>query len=87
MLARVILVNVKDGNVTAKIAQVVKSLGLTLRPGDKVVLECNYSSCGPNEKAGAEGLIVAKIARDKSHGFTLHPYLIRRHGSRVEEPQ
>ena len=62
VIAQVVLLEVNNGYATAKVTQVVNASGVNIHQGDKVFLKYNFSSCGPNHKAGSKGMVIAKWA-------------------------
>jgi hypothetical protein len=86
VLIKVVLTAVKGGMASAKVTKILKDPTRSIRVGSKVSIEYNFSSCGPNYRAGEEGIIWAKVSR-KNGQIKLSPYLRRYEDGQISPPK
>jgi hypothetical protein len=87
VVVQLALEDVKYGTASALITQVYQAPSDTLRRGDRVLLEYNFTSCGPNHGVGEQGTIFAKLSVNKKGQRTLYPYLRRYGDGRIFPPR
>jgi hypothetical protein len=56
----------------------------TMKEGEKAVLNYSVSSCGPNQKVGEKGLIIAQKITGENGEPALRPYMRRFSDDRIE---
>ena len=91
VVAKVILEDVQlrdfyKGLASARVQQVLRAPGGTLRTGDTVSLRYQVSSCGPYHRAGEQGTIVAWAMKDQDGHLVLWPYGRRYSNNRLTPP-
>jgi hypothetical protein len=88
VVIQVALEDVKYGVASARITQVYQAPSdNTVRRGDRVLLEYNFTSCGPNHSVGEQGTIFAKLSVNKKGEKILSPYLRRYGDGRIFPPR
>ena len=86
LVAKVSLSEVSRGTATAKIIQVLTTSTTEIYKGKNFPIKFRFSSCGPNHKNGAEGIIIAKTGIDGAGRLVLHPYMRRYSDDRITPP-
>lgn len=86
LIAKVSLSEVSRGTATAEIIQVLTTSAAEIHQGEKFPIKFNFSSCDPNHKNGAEGIIIAKTGIDGAGRLALHPYMRRYSDDRITPP-
>ncbi|KFB66113.1 hypothetical protein [Candidatus Accumulibacter vicinus] len=71
---------------TATIIQVLKTSDARVKQGEKLSMQLENSSCGPDPLIGSKGTIIAKVATDSKGRLVLHPYMHRKHDGRIVPP-
>ncbi|MBD9417587.1 hypothetical protein IB234_23770 [Pseudomonas sp. PDM16] len=86
LIAKVSLSEVSRGTATAEIIQVLQTSDPEVRLGEKLPIQFSFSSCGPNHKNGAKGIIIAKAGIDSVGRLVLYPYMRRYSDGRITPP-
>ncbi len=87
ILDRIINLDKKPYNIAfARITDVIEASAMNIQQGDNVQLQYEYTSCGPNHKAGDEGIIIAKISVDEKGKIILYPYERRYSDNQINPP-
>ncbi len=74
-------------NLTTASGLVTKVLQGNVRVGDRIRLRYEVSSCGPNERVGKSGLVIAKRAIARSRKDLLSPYTRRFEDNKIDLPR
>lgn len=86
LVAKVSLSEVSRGTATAEITQVLQTSHAEITQGDKLPIQFRFTSCGPNHKNGAKGIIIAKTGIDSLGRPVLYPYMRRYSDGRITPP-
>ncbi len=86
LIAKVSLSEVSRGTATAEIIQVLTTSATEIHQGEKFPIKFSFSSCGPNHKNGATGVIIAKTGIDSVGHLVLYPYMRRYSDGRITPP-
>lgn len=86
LIAKVSLSEVNRGTATAEIIQVLQKSDAEFNQGEKFPIQFSFSSCGPNHKNGAKGIIIAKTGIDSMGRLVLYPYMRRYSDGRIIPP-
>ena len=68
---------------TARIQEVLRSSDHSLHQGSIITLKYLLTSCGPNNRRGSEGTIMAKARSDGRGLLVLYPFMRRHSDSRI----
>lgn len=90
VLAEVVLTGADSAQfdipTAANIVRVIKTSDDRVRRGKKIPIKFEFSSCGPNNRSGSQGTIMAKIGTDIDGGLVLCPYSRRFSDGLIHSP-
>jgi hypothetical protein len=58
----------------ATVIQVIKTSDARVKQGEKIPMQLENTSCGPDPLIGSKGTIIAKLRTDSKNRLVLHPY-------------
>lgn len=86
LIAKVSLSEVSRGAAMAELMQVLKVSDSRLHQGERLPLKYRFTSCGPNHRSGAEGVIIGRLGTDSEGRLVLYPYMRRYRDGRITPP-